>query len=832
MTTAERRFPTLLAGLTLLGLLVRLWSAWATSVQSPDAVMQLGGDEPGYDWLARQLLDGNVFAWPGRAPVYPAFLAAIYGLLGHSYAAVLLVQACLGAAVVPLVWWLSRWLAGERVALVAAGLAALDPALIRYPDRLQPEILLAPLLLLVVLALARAADRPTVLAAAGFGAVAGLAALTRADALVLPWLLLPLLPHRIGWRRRLALGGLAIGVSAVAMAPWLLGNLAVHGALLPINATGSRLWQGSPEYLHRLEAGQSFEQVWATDLDPAVNGGLEPESVAGTEAFNARALASIRAEPGTYLLYTLHKALYFWLGHPMNRWEWPFSPAVWTYFATPLQAGALIVARLAPLAALAALVARRRQLAPFAPLLAVVGALWLLHALTSAEARDSLPLQPLLLVPIAAALTELASGWRVEPAPRAPVGPAAPRAVGERAARRPTIHALTGLRFLAALAVVLYHFREVAPFPPLLTRFVLEGAAGVSLFFILSGVVLVYNYRDWFTTSLGRYGRFLGARLARIYPMYLVALLAVTPLVLTSPKLTYGLTAEQIAGAWWLNATLLHVWVPHWAMHVWNPPSWSVANELFFYLMLPLAIRYGLVRLTGRRALAVAATVCYLIGLGIELWLPAVLDHFWHYQIWNDVNYARYLLPTTRLWEFLIGALLGALLLDHGLSLGHRDRLVRNVALGVVLAALAGVAWYVSSDALADAEYWLRRYVLYTPLLAALIALLAGGRTWLSPLLESRPLLLLGEASYSLYLIHWLALSVLTRLIGETGRLDWPQLIGAVALTVAGSVLCYKLIESPARRALQPRRPERPAPPAAAVWEPDPRARRPVARAD
>ncbi|MFV9506841.1 MAG: hypothetical protein AB4911_20005 [Oscillochloridaceae bacterium umkhey_bin13] len=62
---------------------------------------RLVGDEPGYDQLARELLQGEFFTWPGRMPLDPIFLALVYGLFGPSYAILIYVQALVGTLLVP-----------------------------------------------------------------------------------------------------------------------------------------------------------------------------------------------------------------------------------------------------------------------------------------------------------------------------------------------------------------------------------------------------------------------------------------------------------------------------------------------------------------------------------------------------------------------------------------------------------------------------------------------------------------------------------------------------------------------------------------------------------
>ena len=98
---------------------------------------------------------------------------------------------------------------------------------------------------------------------------------------------------------------------------------------------------------------------------------------------------------------------------------------------------------------------------------------------------------------------------------------------------------LTGLRFLAALLVVVHHFGPyilTSPVSdPLRTLKVVErniiftGMIGVDLFFVLSGFILAYTYLDGRGRLRGTRGQFWIARIARIYPIYVCAWVVAVP---------------------------------------------------------------------------------------------------------------------------------------------------------------------------------------------------------------------------------------------------------------------------------------------------------------
>src|SRR5271163_2693967 len=99
--------------------------------------------------------------------------------------------------------------------------------------------------------------------------------------------------------------------------------------------------------------------------------------------------------------------------------------------------------------------------------------------------------------------------------------------------RRSGLHALTGIRFFAAIWVVAFHFGAAftarAHMPHPVTVFLEHGNLGVALFFMLSGFILYYTYQDNLQSSRDLY-KFFVARVSRLYPVYLLAILISVPL--------------------------------------------------------------------------------------------------------------------------------------------------------------------------------------------------------------------------------------------------------------------------------------------------------------
>ena len=145
---------------------------------------------------------------------------------------------------------------------------------------------------------------------------------------------------------------------------------------------------------------------------------------------------------------------------------------------------------------------------------------------------------------------------------------------------------LTSLRFFAALWVVAYHYWPslTGGYPVLVDK----GYLGVELFFVLSGFILAHVYLDDAGAGRLNYGRFLWARLARIYPVHLVTLAAIGLMGALALALGYPMRHQVIVWSVLPQTLLLiHAWGTA-SVSAWNHPSWSISAEWFAYVFFPL----------------------------------------------------------------------------------------------------------------------------------------------------------------------------------------------------------------------------------------------------
>lgn len=360
---------------------------------------------------------------------------------------------------------------------------------------------------------------------------------------------------------------------------------------------------------------------------------------------------------------------------------------------------------------------------------------------------------------------------------------------GAGTARPARLDALTGLRCFAALDVVIFHFSNPKSFG-FLAPVVSSAYIMMSLFFLLSGFVLAYNYADRARAGSLDSARFWKARFTRLYPIYLLSLLLSWRMV--APE--YG--AHTHAMFWTgmaLTPLLLQGWVPSLATFL-NTPAWTMPAESFYYLLFPWLARI-------RRPARVRSSLLMLAGVWALGLLPCVLyllicpDGIAHPDRWSWGPWLQALkfTPLPHLASFVFGVLLAGL---HEM-LPRRGQL----RLWLGLAGFAGAYGIVSLGALVP--YVLIHNGLLMPLSGCIVLGLAGENP-LAAAFSLRPLVILGEASYSLYLLHfnvwnWIHDAHLLNRLGVS-RLD-PWISYAAVITLA--IAALYLVEKPAQRQLR-----------------------------
>ena len=335
------------------------------------------------------------------------------------------------------------------------------------------------------------------------------------------------------------------------------------------------------------------------------------------------------------------------------------------------------------------------------------------------------------------------------------------------------IKALTGIRFFAAIWVVLHHFRGslrpisvLQPFMPLFD----QGYLAVPMFFILSGFILSHTYFPRY--SLKSHAEFIYRRFARVWPMHVVSLLVLMTYMAVSVAHSGRFEDESGTFAWQDLPSEL-VMVRSWFSKdlVWNYPAWSIHAEWFAYLFLfPIGV-LTFPRISNR----------WMILLVIAILLAA--------QTFLPVGQVPGMCAEI-FFLFLIGSGLYRL---RQLFQDSRGTWVASFGLLLFVVAVSGLFPHTIS-------------VIYIAF-ACLIFGLSYTGGWLDKLLSRRPFVYGGLISYSLYMTHAVVLKFVNAGFHKIGIYTQGQRIAGVMVFVVAMLITasffYHAIEVPCNRVLR-----------------------------
>jgi peptidoglycan/LPS O-acetylase OafA/YrhL len=395
------------------------------------------------------------------------------------------------------------------------------------------------------------------------------------------------------------------------------------------------------------------------------------------------------------------------------------------------------------------------------------------------------------------------------------------------------LRALHGLRFLAAFCILFSHACSwLANFKD--TRTVFDYGEfftvyGMPLFFVLSGFVIHYNYSRLFSTMRPGWAifEFLGARFARIYPLFICFFLV-------------GLAVDGVL-QWYdhhkLNLllvlghflTLTQSWVyivlfgDRLVLDGTFGLSWSLSTEFFFYLTYIVLVLHvarmrsiaGLFVTAGAMSVLVLTTFGYATGhrdainaFGVR-YMNGNVSGTDHTVFWWLFYYS----PYGRVFEFILGCLTAqifAIFSQHAVS-AREERWGRVVVYAALVFLVAfGLVYLFRLFGLEVAKYTelLKLNFGCAVAIAALIFCVSRYRSSTVALMLSTPLMvLLGDLSFSIYAVHTWTLRIFQRLSMDFGyglELEAAfRVVMAVALTLILSSATYRLIEVPARARLR-----------------------------
>ena len=335
---------------------------------------------------------------------------------------------------------------------------------------------------------------------------------------------------------------------------------------------------------------------------------------------------------------------------------------------------------------------------------------------------------------------------------------------------------IQALRAIAASVVVLAHLEVY--FPNALSKshplwqYLQYGGAGVDLFFVISGFVMVYASERFFAVPGGPKQFFL-RRLARIIPLYWICtsvwilLLMVKYKGSVIPNLPYD---SMLASYFFIPLAR-----PNGVISPALGLGWSLNFEMMFYAI------FACVLLFQRFYAVIAASIILMILIGISSQLPDTILTFY---------------DNPRIYQFIFGMIVG---------LVYR-RGIRLSLFGSIALCLAGMVLLAMSDTLLQ-HYpaLLRPYswgVAFALIVAAGVLCKASARDHLG----TKTALLLGDASYALYLVHTIALAVFSKgMPGLAAMIDGALILLTIPLLMctALAVLVHLYVEKPIAQKLK-----------------------------
>jgi peptidoglycan/LPS O-acetylase OafA/YrhL len=360
---------------------------------------------------------------------------------------------------------------------------------------------------------------------------------------------------------------------------------------------------------------------------------------------------------------------------------------------------------------------------------------------------------------------------------------------------------LTGLRGAAACLVLVGHemslafHYDAANFDFVATTL---DCLGMSLFFVLSGFVIQYNYGDLFGSMPLRRATysFYVARFARLYPLYAATIVLALPSIPTPFPFWVDLSYLTLTQSWFNVELAIFT------------PDWSISTEWFFYLMfVPLTFTLGRLRRPMSALVALCVVSVSVVGFALMRWRPEITDFaqrlFWHGDkvSADGWGWLHFFMPYLRIIEFMIGMLTA------------RVYQTKSFPINADVAVIVGAVWcigvpfaYVAGFGIAQVLF---NNLAFAPGIAFLIIGLCHSEGPLTRLLSSSGAVFVGEISYSIYVWSFavmtaffttLAAPLPIRLAYVNSGIKVLLVLLATIVVAYGS---YLLIEVPSRRWLR-----------------------------
>jgi len=301
---------------------------------------------------------------------------------------------------------------------------------------------------------------------------------------------------------------------------------------------------------------------------------------------------------------------------------------------------------------------------------------------------------------------------------------------------------LTFFRFIAAFIVVIFHYGKQTSLALLAKPFLISGPQMVTFFFVLSGFVMVISQlpKKSFTTN-----NYYIRRIARIAPVYIFALIIMI-------GYTYGKNHLNNNLGIFLSLTFLQSWFTKYSL-TFNGPGWSLSVEMFFYLLFPLFFYWFREKKVNYKKLLLFALLFWLFT---QFVLINLLNSNQYKGFPSDTHALINYFPISHLCSFILGMSVGYVFLNKEAILNFSKS--RNFIYFILFVCSSLLAYLMLQNPM-----YLKRLLncnlpygssFYAPIFSILILSLALSENSFTKFLSLKLFVILGEASYGLYILQ------------------------------------------------------------------------------
>lgn len=305
---------------------------------------------------------------------------------------------------------------------------------------------------------------------------------------------------------------------------------------------------------------------------------------------------------------------------------------------------------------------------------------------------------------------------------------------------------IDGLRFIAAVNIVLFHFEKMGGLyelkgkPELLFNIIRAPMFHASIFFMLGGFIFTIKYHDIaFNFALKT---FLKKRFTDLYPLHFFTTIAMIPLLIKNaennidvPAFIFSLLA---------NLTLLNAILPL-SRYTFNTPSWALSAFFLAYVIFPYLIRF-IYKIEKKRQVFL---YIFLAFIPLFLWNA-------FYVVFNakeNNSYFFHVFAFSRIFEFIVGMLIAKLFIIRN-KLDEKDRLSPVVNDLIILLCISALLFFIPDKKSTFFYKWMTYHFVRPVFFAVILYRLARGRGVIASFFAIPFVRNMGKSSFYPYLLH------------------------------------------------------------------------------